>query len=63
MVVLVVPDDCRGPDVAHVVVAVIPAASEGVADVIVVSSVSSTAVVAVDLGLAVVVVGMTSQSH
>ena len=62
-VVVATPDDCRGPDVAHVVVAVIPAASEGVADVFAVSFVSSTAVVAVDLGLAVVVVGKTSQSH
>ena len=63
MAVLAVPDDCRGPDLAHVVVAVNPAASEGVAGAFVVSTVSSTAVVAVDLGLVAVVVKKTFQLH
>ena len=63
MVVLVVPDDCRGPDVAHVVVAVIPAASEGVAVVSVVSIASSKAVVAVGLDFAAAGVEMTFQSR
>ena len=63
MAVLAVPDDCRGPGVAHVGADLIPAASEGVADAFAVSTVSSTAVVAVDLGLAAVVVGKTPRSR
>ena len=51
MAVLAVPDDCRGPGVAHVGADLIPAASVGVADVFVVSIASSKAVAAVDLGL------------
>ena len=61
MAVLAVPDECRGPDVAHVVVAVNPAASEGVAVASVVSIASSTAVVAVGLGFAAAGVEKTSR--
>ena len=57
------PDGCRDPVVVLVVADLNPAASEGVAGAFVVSTVSSTAVVAVDLGLVAVVVGKTFQLH
>ena len=58
---LAAPDDCRGPVVALVGADLIPAASEGVAVVSVVSIASSTAVVAVGLGFAAAGVEKTSR--
>ena len=63
MAVLAVPDDCRGPGVAHVGADSIPAASVGVADASAVSVVSSTAVAVVGLGSAAAGVEMTFRSR
>ena len=62
-VVVATPDDCRGPDVAHVDVDLIPAASAGAAAASAVSVASLRAVVIVDLDFAAAGVETMFQSR
>ena len=62
-VVVATPDDCRGPDVAHVGADLIPAASAGAAAASAVSVASSRAVVVVDLDFAAAGVETMFQSR